>query len=188
MVLPFFPDKKRQPAAALGKSERLSNKAGALVRPKSIAISNILSEDVVIQAPAGVGKDGLIELLVGRLCDRKAIGSPQTLLAKVLEREQGISTTLDTGLSLPHARVDSITEIVAALALVPQGIADPKAGDLTIRLMFLFFSSSRPDILPLHLQLLRGVASLFQPQIIAELAGAPDPAAALAIIRRVENP
>jgi PTS system nitrogen regulatory IIA component len=157
------------------------------VRPKSIAISDILSEELVLRAPDGVGKDALVELLVGRLCERKALGSPQALLAKVREREQGISTTLDTGLSLPHARVDSITELVAALALVPQGIPDPKAGDLTIRLMFLFFSSSKPDILPQHLQLLRAVALLFQPQVIADLAAAPDPAAALARIRRAES-
>jgi|GEM_PF-942073 len=187
MVLSFFPDKKNRPAAAPAGPEKLSDKAAALVRPKSIAISNILSEDVVIRAPLGVGKNELIEILVGRLCERKALGSPKPFLAKVLEREQGISTTLDTGLSLPHARVDSIGSIVAALALVPQGIADPKAGDLTIKLMFLFFSSSKPEILPLHLQLLRGVSSLFQPRVIVDLAGAPDPAAALAIIRAVET-
>jgi hypothetical protein len=83
--------------------------------------------------------------------------------------------------------VDSIETIVAALALVPQGIADANAGDLTIKLMFLFFSSSKPAVLPLHLQLLRGVASLFQPQVIADLAGAPTPAEALAIIRALET-
>jgi len=142
---------------------------------------------VVIKAPPGVGKNELIAILVGRLCERKALGSPKPFLAKVPEREQGISTTLDTGLSLPHARVDSIESIVAALAMVPQGIADPQAGDLTIKLMFLFFSSSQPKMLPLHLQLLRGVASLFQPQIIAELAASSEPAAALAIIRAVET-
>jgi PTS system nitrogen regulatory IIA component len=186
MVLSFFPDKKNRAAADSAGPEKLSDKTAGLVRPKNEAISNILSEDVVIKAPPGVNKDELIGLLVARLCEKKSLGSPKPFLAKVLEREQGISTTLDTGLSLPHARVDSLESIVAALALVPQGIADPKAGDLTIKLMFLFFSSSKSQMLPLHLQLLRGVSSLFQPGVIAELS-AGEPAAALEIIRRAES-
>jgi len=188
MALPFFPEKKNPPSAAPGKAEKLSTKASPLVRPKSVAISGILTPDVVLQAPSAVGKDELIALLVNRLCERRNLGAPAPFLAKVLERERGISTTLDTGLSLPHARVDSLTNIVAALALVPQGLVDPNAGDLTIKLMFLFFSSSSAPMLPLHLQLLRGVASLFQPPLIAAVAAAPDPAAALAIIRKVETP
>jgi PTS system nitrogen regulatory IIA component len=186
MVLSFFPDKKNRATAEPAGPEKLSDKAAGLVQPKNVAISNILSEDVVIKAPPGVGKNDLIEILVGRLCECKALGSPKPFLSKVLEREQGISTTLDTGLSLPHARVDLIESIVAALALVPQGIADPQAGDLAIKLMFLFFSSSKPEMLPLHLQLLRGVASLFQPGVIADLTAAPEPASALAIIRAME--
>jgi len=184
---PFFPDKKNSPSAASGNPEKLSDKVPALVKPKKVRISKILTEDVVLTASPGVGKNELIELLVGRLCESKGLKDPQLFLAKVMEREQGISTTLDTGLSLPHARMDSVKNIVAALALVPQGIADPKQSDLTIKLMFLFFSSSRSDMLPLHLQLLRGVSSLFQPAVIEQLSAAADPAAALEIIRKVET-
>jgi mannitol/fructose-specific phosphotransferase system IIA component (Ntr-type) len=184
MVLPFFPDKK-SPAAALGNPEKFSDKTAVLVKPKSIKIAKILTADLVLAAPPGIGKNQLIELLVGRLRERKGLADPG-LLARVLEREQGISTTLDTGLSLPHGRTDSIRNIVAALGLVPQGIVDPNAGGLTIRLMFLFVSPNRPETLPLHLQLLRGVASLFQPELIKQLASAADPAAALDIIRGVE--
>jgi PTS system nitrogen regulatory IIA component len=180
MVLPFFPDKKDQPKASPRRS-------GALVRPKKVAVSDILAEDAVLQAPDGVSKDRLLELLVAHLCRCRSLGAPEPFLAKVIEREQGISTTLDTGLSLPHARVDAVSDLVAALALVPRGAADPKAGDLSIKLMFLFFSPTKPESLPLHLQLLRGVASLFQPGIVAEISAAPSPAAAMGIIRRAEG-
>src|SRR3989339_1038273 len=178
-MLPFFPDKKDPPPPALGTPENLSAKVPGLVRPKKVRISKILSEDLVIRAPEGVGKNELIELLVNRLCESKGLKDPRLFLAKVLEREQGISTTLDTGLSLPHARTDSIKNIVAALALAPKGIVDPKQSDLTIKLMFLFFSSNRSEMLPLHLQLLRGVSSLFQPSLIEQLSAASNPAAAL---------
>ena len=184
MALPFFPDKKSSPAA-LGKLEKFSDKTAVLVKPKIIKISRILTEDVVLAAPPGIGKQQLIELLVDRLRERKGLAD-SGLLARVLEREQGISTTLDTGLSLPHGRTDSMKNIVAALALVPGGIVDPSAGGLTIKIMFLFISSNRPEMLPLHLQLLRAVASLFQPELIARLAAAADPAAALDAIRKAE--
>ena len=64
----------------------------------------------------------------------------------------------------------------------------PQAGDLAIKLVFLFFSPNRPDMLPLHLQLLRGVASLFDSTLVARIAAAPGPAAALEIIRKAEAP
>jgi PTS system nitrogen regulatory IIA component len=180
MVLPFFPDKKDQPKASPKRS-------GALVRPQKVAVSDILGEDAVLRAPDGIGKDRLLELLVAHLCGLRSFGAPEPFLAKVLEREAGISTTLDTGLSLPHARVESVPDLAAALALVPAGVTDPKAGDLPIRLMFLFFSPAQPRFLPLHLQLLRGVASLFQPQVVADLSAAPSPAAAMELIRRAEG-
>jgi mannitol/fructose-specific phosphotransferase system IIA component (Ntr-type) len=186
MVLPFFPGKKDPPPASSGNPVRLSDKAPALLRQKRVKISKLLREDVILRAPPGIGKNDLIGLLVGRLCEKEGLGDPQPFLAKVLEREQGISTTLDTGLSLPHARIDSIKNIVAALGLAPQGIADPKASDLTIKLMFLFFSSNQSELLPVHLQLLRGVSTLFQPALIDQLSSAADPAAALETIRGVE--
>ena len=97
MALPFFPEKKDQPTVIPERPQKLSRKSAALVRPKNVAISNILSEELVIKAPDGAGKDELIEILVTRLCERKGLGVPAPFLAKVLEREQGISTTLDTG-------------------------------------------------------------------------------------------
>ncbi|MFA6004162.1 MAG: PTS sugar transporter subunit IIA [Elusimicrobiota bacterium] len=186
-MLSFFPEKKESSREPSGNPEKLSEKTPSLLKPKKVRISKVLSEDVILTAPLGLDKNGLIELLVTRLCEKRELSDPKMFLSKVLEREQGISTTLDTGLSLPHARMDRIKNIVAALALVPQGIVDPKQSDLTIKVMFLFFSSSRQEMLPVHLQLLRGVSSLFQPALIEELAAAADPAAALEMIRRVET-
>ncbi len=188
MALPFFPKRrKNSPSASPNPLEKLSDRPSALVKPDLVRISRILTEEDVLIAPPGIGKKELIELLVRRLCDRRGFKSPELLLAKVIEREQGISTTLDTGLSLPHARLDDIEDLVAAMAVVPQEIADAQAGGLVIRLMFLFFSSSRPAMLPRHLQLLRRIASLFDPGLIGRVGAAPSPAAAWEIIRQTEG-
>ena len=104
-----------------------------------------------------------------------------------LEREQGISTTLDTGLSLPHARMDGIDGILAGMSILKTPIPDPKQADLTIRVVFLFFSPNKPEAFPLHLQLLRGVSSLFQPALIDQLTSAAGPAAALELVKKIEG-
>ncbi|MDE2291618.1 MAG: PTS sugar transporter subunit IIA, partial [Elusimicrobia bacterium] len=129
----------------------------------------------------------LIGALVKELCSKASLGDPAPFLARVLEREQGISTTLDTGLAVPHARMDGISDIAAILGLVPQGLPDPKQPDLVIRAVFLFFSPNRQEAFTQHLHLLRGVSTLFQPPLIEALLGDPSPAAAMRAIRAREN-
>jgi len=155
--------------------------------PQGLKIGPLLDESVILFPPAGQDKGNILEALVSAVCRRAGIAGWDAFLAKTLEREQGISTTLDTGLSLPHARMDGIPGILAGLAVLKTPIPDPKQSDLTIRVVFLFFSPNKPEAFPLHLQLLRGVSSLFQPSLIDRLAAAPGPAEALALVRTVEG-
>lgn len=157
------------------------------VSPKGITISKLLTEELVLLLPDARDKNQAIDKLVNKLCKTRELGDPTPLLRKVLEREQGISTTLDTGLSLPHARVDGVAEISTILGLVPKGIQDPKQPELTIRAIFLFFSPNRQDAFSRHLHLLRTVSSLFQPAFIDQLVAAGTPAKALELIRKQEG-
>lgn len=165
-----------------------SKKSGPAPRaPKGLKIGPLLSEDVILLPPVGEGKDAILRSLAEAACRKAGLGSCADFLAKAQEREQGISTTLDTGLSLPHARMDGIDGILAAMAILKTPIADPKQTDLSIRVIFLFFSPNKPEAFPLHLQLLRGVSSLFQPDLIDQLTSAASPADALALVRKIEG-
>lgn len=155
--------------------------------PQALKVGPLLDPSVILFPGPTEGKVQILESLCSAVCRRAGIASWDGFLAKALEREQGISTTLDTGLSLPHARMDGIEGILAGMAVLKAPITDPKQPDLTIRVVFLFFSPNRPDAFPLHLQLLRGVSSLFQPALIDQLSAAPGPAEALALIRKVEG-
>lgn len=160
---------------------------GGLVRPaKGARVSQILMEDSILIASPGPDKRQVLESLVNRLSEKAGLSDSRGILAKVLDREQGISTTLDTGLGLPHVRLDGLTNIVAAMAIVPHGLADPKQPDLTIRAMFLFFSPNKQEFFPMHLQLLRAVSSLFQPALIDQLVHAATPGQALELIKKLE--
>ena len=115
-----------------------------------------------------------------QLCSALAADLPQVkepeLLEKVLQREQGISTTLDTGLSIPHVRLPDMPDFIAAIAVLPEGVPDPVQPGVSIKVMFLFVSPTDPKFFQKHLQLLSVLASLFQPAFIESLAAAKDPA------------
>ncbi len=153
---------------------------------KGLKVSSILGAETVLFPADGQDKTAVLQALAAAVCAKAGIVDSAPFLAKVQEREQGISTTLDTGLSLPHARMDGITNILAGMAILKKPIPDPKQPDLAIRIMFLFFSPNKQDAFPLHLQLLRGVSSLFQPALIDQLSAASGPAAALELVKKLE--
>lgn len=187
MALGWFNKKKEeQPAAPSAAPAPSVPVAVPSPARKALSIGRILREDLVVTPPAGLDKDGLIAFLVKELCAKAGLGAPEAYLAKVLEREQGISTTLDTGLAVPHARMDNLPEICAILGLVPQGLPDPKHPDLAIRAVFLFFSPNRQEAFTQHLHLLRGVSQLFQPALIDAILRDPAPAAVVKAIRDKE--
>ncbi len=153
---------------------------------KGLKVSSILAVDTILFPAEGQDKAAVLQALAAAVCGKAGIADSALFLAKVQEREQGISTTLDTGLSLPHARMDGISNILAGMAILKKPIPDPKQPDLAIRVMFLFFSPNKQDAFPLHLQLLRGVSSLFQPDLIDQLTAATSPAAALELVKTLE--
>ncbi len=91
--------------------------------------------------------------------------------------------------SLHHFKIGNDrmpTAVIRGMAILKKPIADPKQADLTIRVMFLFFSPNRQEAFPLHLQLLRGVSSLFQGALIVQLTASSGPAAALELVKKLE--
>ncbi len=154
---------------------------------QGLKIGSLLGADVILFPTAAQDKAAVLKTLSAAVCRRAGLADPEPFLAKVQERERGISTTLDTGLSLPHARVDGIDGILAGMAVLKTPIPDPKQADLAIRVVFLFFSPNKPEAFPLHLQLLRGVSSLFQPALIDRLAAAAGPSEALALVLALEG-
>ena len=174
---------KKSPEAA-GESSKTTSLTRAA---KGLKVSLILSADSILFPSEGQDKAMVLQSLAATVCGKAGIADWTAFLAKVQEREQGISTTLDTGLSLPHARMDGISGILAGMAILKKPIPDPKQADLAIRVMFLFFSPNKQDAFPLHLQLLRGVSSLFQPPLIDQLVSSSLPAPALELLKKLES-
>ena len=111
-------------------------------------------------------KQELVQNLVTNICNGTALNKEEVFKA-IIKREQGISTTLESGLSIPHARLEGLTAFRAVLAVIPQGVQDDFGKN--IKVMFLFLSPSGAQYFPEHLKLLAKLAETFTPAFIEEL-------------------
>ena len=123
--------------------------------------------DKVFLIKENITKKELVEKLVHSICDKNPSLDSKEMLAAVLKREEGISTTLESALSSPHARVEDLDTFLAALAVMPKPIEDDYG--LPIQVMFLFFSPAGQPYFAQHLKLLASLAEKFTPDFVQEL-------------------
>jgi PTS system nitrogen regulatory IIA component len=135
----------------------------------SVRIKDLLEPRRVIIVKGAKGKESIIAKLVSFIARDYPKLEKDVILDKVLKREQGISTTLDTGISIPHARIDEIKDFVVALALIPNGLRETSGQSVEIKAMFLFLSPSDTAFFQKHLKLLAILSSTFQPEFIEKL-------------------
>lgn len=105
---------------------------------------------------SGTTKEEVIRELVASLQRAGRINDHDTVLADVLEREQTVSTGMEKGIAIPHARTGGVNGIAVAVGLSPAGIDFQALDGLPARLIFLIASS--PDDRGPHLQLLAAIA------------------------------
>ena len=84
-------------------------------------------------------KQGAISELVSLLYENGLVMDRERAVQAVLEREQGLSTGLEYGLAIPHARTDAVTRLVCAVGLKKEGLdfdaADGKPARIVILVM-----------------------------------------------------
>ncbi|MBR2504558.1 MAG: PTS sugar transporter subunit IIA, partial [Elusimicrobiaceae bacterium] len=114
-----------------------------MLEQKTVCLKSLLPAEKIIILKGNLSKTDVISHLAQLVCDGSSSLDQAEVFTQILKREESLSTTLDTGLSIPHARLEELSEIKAALALLPQGIKDP-AKPVTIKAMFLFLSPSQP--------------------------------------------
>ena len=141
-----------------------------MVKPTdSVTVSKFLKPDSILFFTRTHEKTEIIDALMQCISKHDSELNVKTATKKIMEREQGISTVLDTGLSIPHARIDDLSDFSVALGLIPEGFKDPIQPEITVKAMFLFLSSSNTQFFNKHLQLLAALSALFQPVLIDRL-------------------
>ncbi len=151
-------------------------------------VSDVLVSGAVAVRPAWGTLDatiaGLTDLLVasGRLPGKLV----QPAVARVREREAVASTAMvDIGVSIPHARLEGITGVIAAIAVSPHAVYQVADG-LPISIVALVLSS--PSLSGEHLNFLSALSMLLQSGRIRErLRNAATPDDVVRLIRDNEQ-
>ncbi len=150
-------------------------------------ITDALADRAIVVHAAWDTFEATVSGLVNRLV---AVGVLAPSLAepavqRISEREAIASTAMvDIGVSIPHARLDGITGIIAALAVSPRAVYHVADG-LPISIVALVLSS--PQLTGEHLTFLSAASMLLQSERIRrQLRNAAGPDEALRIIRNSE--
>ncbi len=150
--------------------------------PKRPPFRDFLWEDNILR-PSGVNdRDGIIGLLVERLCQAGLLPghSQRELVHLARQRETLGSTAVGCETAMPHILLPKYDGVIAALAICPQGM-DFKGADGAVKFMFLLVSSPTT-----HERYLGAVARIARRLLLdetrRELLAASDPEGVMRIL------
>ncbi len=147
-----------------------------------LRVSDYLSVEKIAFFPAGPSKRQVFGKLIGSL----DLPDPSAALKAILAREEAGSTIIAPGLALPHARVQGIKKVQAALGICPSGVMDPHGKGKPVRVYVLFLGPA--DDMKEHLAFLAAVSALFQKKgFIEKLARLASPEGVLTTLQQAET-
>ncbi len=133
-----------------------------------ILFSSLFSPAEVICQTDQTDRDRILLNLLHRLAGRHNIGSLEEAYEAVLARENDMATVVAPGLAMPHARLDTLDEIVVAVATSRAGVVfDVDKSDNPVKLIVLTLTpKSEPEA---YLQTLSCVARICQDPSTADV-------------------
>ena len=97
-------------------------------------LPEILENTIFIPALKATTKDGVLAELSDTLVERGAISSDarNSIYAALKEREEKMSTGMQYGIAIPHAKSDLVSSLITMIAISPNGVDfDSLDGDLS---------------------------------------------------------
>lgn len=130
-------------------------------------------------------KDDAIDALGSLLIRDSELADASTVVQVLRDRESLASTGVGDEVAIPHGRLPNLTQIVAAIAVAPDGVEFDSIDRRPVRI---FVAVLAPDRAPGdHLRVLARVSRLLRDaRVRAELIGARDPAHVLEILQAEE--
>lgn len=147
-------------------------------------VSDVLGAGGIVLRPPWRTFDEAVTGLVDVLVRNGQLGAPlaPAAIKAVCDRERDASTAIvEIGVSIPHARIDGVQRVVAAIAGGPPAVYYHMTR-VPITLMALVLSP--PDHAAEHLNFLSSLSMLLQSESLRRrLVNAADPDAALELLR-----
>ena len=131
-------------------------------------------------------KRGLIKEMVDLLADADKIAERDRVLESVLEREKLMSTGVGNGVAIPHAKSDTVDQLMVAFATTGEDVDFQSLDKRPVRLIFLLVG---PEENPgLHIKALSRISRLTSHKKFRQkLLNAASPADVLTIINEGEK-
>lgn len=146
-------------------------------------LSDHIAESNVFLAPPET-RAAILPILVDGICCHWKEGDPAVFLERAWERERHGATAVGQGISIPHLRCESLSDLRVAVAARSSGTDFPSPDGVVVRLVFLF--ASPPSKAGAHVRALAAVARL-DPATVDALVSAKDPGDFLERLRAWET-
>jgi len=155
-------------------NSRLSAAPATKTATKGGATSSILSpERVVVLEEAD--KATVLRRLVDLLAETPFVRSRDKLLKGILDREKLMSTGIGFGIGVPHVRIDSVTDLVMAVAICKKPIDDYTSLD-NQPVQIVCMLAARTDQHTKYIRTLSAVSNrLKDPAVREQIIGSDDP-------------
>jgi len=103
-------------------------------------ISDLLTEELISVSLGTADKQGVIEKLVDLAMASGNITDKDAVLKAILDREKLMSTGLERGVAVPHAKTSAVSGLVLSLAISKEGIDFQSADGNPSHLFFLLLA------------------------------------------------
>jgi mannitol/fructose-specific phosphotransferase system IIA component (Ntr-type) len=134
-------------------------------------LSDHLPSGAILVTSRAATRAELFPLLVDALCEAHGIPDRERILTALFEREAKMSTAVGRAIAIPHARLESLTGLCAAIAVCPSGLDFPTPDGETVKLAVLLVSP--PTAAGLHVKALAAVGRL-EPRRVEYLLASVD--------------
>ncbi len=154
----------------------------SLMRMRQLDWLAYLTSEAIIADMTSKTMDEAIDVLSKVAAGLEDMPAAQSIAAAVLEREKTMPTSLENGISVPHARLENITEAVVVMGRSIEGIDWNSRDGKPTNLVFMIITPVNDT--ETQLQILRGIAqTLLVPAKRAKVLAAADGTAILRELR-----
>ena len=146
-------------------------------------LSSFLHPELVVAGLKAVDNVDAVERLIDRLLTVQPGLDRRVLVGALLDREQQVSTGLESGVAVPHATVEGLEQTLLMVAQLEDGIDFGTLDGSPVRIVFMMLSP--PGGIATHIRLLARIARLCSDEGFREaLLSAGDSASLMEAIQR----
>jgi fructose-specific phosphotransferase system IIA component len=130
-----------------------------------MGIQDLLTENLIKSDLSGENKYQVIEELLDLLVSENKIDDRETCLKDLNEREQYLSTGLENGLAIPHAKTTAVNELLISFGISRTGLDFASLDGKPAHFIFLVISPR--DVAGPHIQILAQLSRNFKSDDLA---------------------